>query len=436
VTPAKACDGERSVNFWIAGLEAESEYTVRHEVRGEDDALLDQGPDLRFTTGAIPASIPAAESLRRDRGRVDESRPVLLESLMMVSGARQIGSPTAYNLDGKPIWYYDPTSLPTLTNMFRPLPGGSMLVQLPIGPAGRTVSTLREIDLAGNLVTETNVEAVNRQLAALGYPPLTQFHHDALRLPGGRTLALGKSVRDVPGESPDAPARRVDGDVLVLLDAGYQVLWVWDSFAKLDLNRKATLGDLSSPGVEDWTHSNAIEYLADGNLLLSMRSQDWVIKIDFQDGAGSGDVIWRFGKGGDFQLASSNDSDWFSHQHDPHFDGQSLWLFDNGNGRNLDPANLQSSRGQVYVIDESALTARLRLSADLGTYSSFLGSAARLPNGNYHFLSGAVYLDNQILNQSVEVSPSGGVDPIRYILQVRSQAYRSFRLADLYHVDP
>ena len=67
----------------------------------------------------------------------------------------------------------------------------------------------------------------------------------------------------------------------------------------------------------DWLHGNALELAGDGNLLYSTRHQDWIVKIDFRGGQGAGDVIWRLGKDGDFQINSSDPSPWFSHQHGP-----------------------------------------------------------------------------------------------------------------------
>ena len=40
--------------------------------------------------------------------------------------------------------------------------------------------------------------------------------------------------------------------------------------------------------------------------LLSMRHQDWVVKIDYRNGGGNGDILWRMGVDGDFQIASSS----------------------------------------------------------------------------------------------------------------------------------
>ena len=52
-------------------------------------------------------------------------------------------------------------------------------------PLPATLDVLREIDLAGNAVRETNMDAVNAQLNARGYHPVFTFTHDVERLPNG-----------------------------------------------------------------------------------------------------------------------------------------------------------------------------------------------------------------------------------------------------------
>src|SRR5437667_7946707 len=120
----------------------------------------------------------------------------------------------------------------------------------------------------------------------------------------------------------------------------------------------------------DWLHVNAVSWSpADGNLVLSIRHQDWVIKIDYGNGAGDGHVIWRLGQGGDFTVNSAEPNPWFSHQHNAHYvDDHTLILFDNGNTRRASDPNAHN-RGQVWTLDEVGMTATSVLNADLGDYS-------------------------------------------------------------------
>src|SRR5262249_35259032 len=100
----------------------------------------------------------------------------------------------ATDLAGEVVWDYDlPWSRFTLTKAGRSLvPGGRLLLNgvdrytpVPTAP-----NVLREIDLAGNPVRETNLAALNVQLAALGHGPVHAFHHDVQRLADGTTVVL------------------------------------------------------------------------------------------------------------------------------------------------------------------------------------------------------------------------------------------------------
>jgi hypothetical protein len=220
------------------------------------------------------------------------------------------------------------------------------------------------------------------------------------------------------------------------------VKWAWDAFDHLDVNRGPVLGEVTQPGspeptnavpllpAVDWLHVNAVALSpADGNLIISSRHQDWVIKIDYRNGAGDGHVVWRLGAGGDFALTGAGPDAWFSHQHNAHYiDDHTLILFDNGNTRRATDPNAHS-RGQVWVLNEANKTATPVLSADLRGYSFRLGSAQRLSNGNYEFLSGSEGTPPRDTARSIEVRPDGTP---AYVLGFASPEYRSYRVRTLY----
>src|SRR5581483_1000071 len=119
----------------------------------------------------------------------------------------------------------------------------------------------------------------------------------------------------------------------------------------------------------DWTHGNALAYMpADGSLLLSLRNQDWIVKIDYKNGSGTGRVLWRMGRDGDFTSPTGDESSWFSHQHGIQFDGSHLGVFDNGNKR-ITEAGAGNSRGQVLTFDEKSFATKFVLNFDMGSYS-------------------------------------------------------------------
>jgi hypothetical protein len=323
---------------------------------------------------------------------------------------------------GHIVWYYDPVANALPSYAASLVPGGTVLL---LGGAQNGVggaSILQEVDLAGDTLRETNVDAVNAELAAMGHHSITDINHEAQRLPNGDTAVLATTPRtiDVHGT-----LTQYKGDMVIVLDQNFQVAWVWDPFAWLDTNRLSTLGE--GPG--DWTHANSIAWSpADGDLVVSLRSQDWVIKIDYADGTGDGHVIWRLGQGGDFTLQHSDPNLWFSHQHDASYvDNSTLVLFDDGNARRSTNRRA-NSRGQELVLNEATKQASLLVNANLGNYASALGSAQRLPDGNFVFDSG-------FAKQTIEVLPHGTKS---YVIKMNIQGYqyRSYIYADLYRNSP
>jgi len=388
--------------------------------------------------------------------------------------------PYAVDLSGAPVWYYkdpDPSSnQPLLT---KPVAGGNMLM-ITNGPnsIGGTVGAaqvLRETDLAGNVIRETNTSRMSEQVSALsGVPSSCQLgstlclvgalSHEAVRLSNGHTLVLGSEEKIfTDGTQGSSAANPVDviGNIILDLDTDWQVAWYWRSFDHLNANRAAVLGERCIPGLfgcvplflttgiaNDWLHGNTLYKAADGSILFSMRHQDWVVKIDYKNGAGTGNVLWTLGLGGDFHINSTDPYPWFSHQHDVGFElgGTTiLSLEDNGNTRvQPPPVGLGSgnSRGYVLSIDQTNMTATPLLLADMGVYSLAFGSAHLLSNGDYHFEQGllGLGLSNEggllalaIHNQATEVAPTSIQGTLGFQFQKRGDfTYRAVRMTDLY----
>lgn len=429
LTAPKTCDG-LSMNFYLGGLASGVNYSVRHVVQNRSRQAF--GPEMRFTPNGIALPIAAYQILK------PAPQPAV-DGVLLQSPTSQIQLAT--DLAGNPLWYY----AGPLTYITRPEPGGKFLGVYQHAKADPSGQLLREFDLSGATLRETNAARVSEQLVARGMRPITGFHHEARPLANGQILTLASTeqiLTDVQGPGPVD----VIGDMILVLDADLQVVWAWDAFDHLDPRRAAVLGEICNQGgggcppfyqaqqANDWLHGNSLQLTPDGNILYSARHQDWVIKIDYNNGAGSGNVIWRLGKNGDFSINSSDPNPWFSHQHDPGFVGNDntlLALFDNGNTRYQDDPT-SHSRGQVLRINEQNRTASFVLNVDLGTYSDALGSAEQLDNGNWHFDIGWTRFDpTQPPNasQSVEVNPSGN---IVYQMRVLTPMYRTHRMRDLY----
>jgi arylsulfate sulfotransferase len=441
VTPFKQCVAGLSMNFYIAGMLPKTTYFFQQDVfTGPRDA---RGPTLAFPTGATAIPTPAVTINTPAVPPSSMQQPILLHSYISTNPTVSAYA-IATDVKGNVLWY----ALGGAYSLVRPVHGGTFLV---LGNTGSPLQThvLQEIDLVGNVIRETNASRISEQLIARGNPPISQFHHDARRLPNGNTLVLGtveevfSNVQGVTG-SVD-----ILGDEIMVVDPNFQLLWAWNTFDHLDINATAVLGETcksSQPGcpplltpvngmANDWTHSNSIDYSpADGSLLLSSRHQDKVYKINYGNGTGDGSILLTLGKSGDVTMSSADPYPWFSHQHDVNYESNSQFIdvYDDGNTRVAQQGATAHSRGQVLSVDPVAKTASLVLNADLGAYSPALGSAQRLLNGNYHFASGALGLFGSPPNpqaQDVEVAPTGN---IVFNFQSASAEYRSFRMQSLY----
>jgi hypothetical protein len=419
-TPTLPCDGVHTMNVYLAGLRPRSLYTVQHVV--DNGVFLSAGGALNLATGEPEFQAPAVAV-----SGASAQRGFILHCPIFPN------TQFATDLAGNLVWYY-PGAVSFIT---RPAPGGRFLAIIN-SPGDESLQRLRIFDLAGMTLKETNAARVNEQLAAAGRRRINAFHHEARMLSDGKILVLAgveQVLEDVQGDGP------VDilGDMILVFDEDLRVVWTWDAFDHLDPHRQAVLGEKCSsgscppifqaPDANDWTHGNSVQETPDGALLYSARHQDWLIKIDYNQGAGLGAVLWRLGKDGDFQIDSADPSPWFSHQHDGEFiddDPGRILLYDNGNTRRAaDPK--ANSRGQALQLDEANRRAQLIFNADLGVYSFALGTAQHLRNGNYHFESGWIMPENASI--SAEFDPAGKQV---YSQKISQPAYRSFRLRDLY----
>ncbi len=418
----------KSTNFFVAGLLPQTTYEMR-------DVFSDgtTSAPLTFRTGNLPSNLTFPTfTVQQQPGPGSDLNQDLVYHI------QALPVPFATDLQGNVVWYYDvQQSGLGMKNFFvgTLVPGGTVL---GIGQDQYSVrnnrDVLREIDLAGNPVRETNLAAVNAQLAALGFETIYGFHHDVQRLPNGATVvpAFIERTIDINGTPTNYAA-----DMIVVLDKNFQVSWAWDPFDHLDVHRGPFLPNPGEPPPSvpnlpavEWLHTNAVSWSPeDQNLVVSMRYQDWVVKIDYANGRGDGHVVWRLGQGGDFTVNSTDPNPWFSHQHDAHYiDNSTLILFDNGNGRRAsDPT--ADSRGQVWKLDERTMTATLVVNVDLGNYSPMFGEAERLSNGDYSFTSGRRARAPNLFGQTIEVRPDGSK---AYVLQVNKPEYRSFRISSLY----
>lgn len=443
-TWTKSLTSAGTVSFFVAGMLPQTDYHLQASVQLINGSST-RDTDHVFTTGTPP--FQPTISANTTAGMTPQPG---LEQLSIRNGI--YFSLAVADLQGNIVWSY---ALPNNTGQYqiegaKLMSNGDFLVTLGQGsdysltstviPEG-TVKAIREIDLGGNTVREITIDSLNSRLQTAGYNiTLQQFHHDVLPLPNGHWLVLSNTSRTftdltgIPGQTT------VLGDVVVDLDTNLNPVWVWNEFDHLDVNRHPYL-------FPDWTHTNALVYSpSDGNLPVSMRHQNWVIKVDYANGAGSGNVLWRLGQGGDFKLVNGTDpTDWNYAQHLPSFFSAStsgvfsLGLMDNGDDRQFPSGVVCGTAGQptclyttvpVYQIDENAKTATLTSHYVLPSnlYSFFGGNAELLTNGHVEYdLSGLSDGSGQVF----EVTPAPTPQTV-WTLRSASWIYRGYRIPSLY----
>jgi|SRR5579859_599227 len=430
------------MSILVAGMRASSTYHMR--LQRQCSGTTDIGPDKTFTTGALPSTppFPALQVSRPVAASTTTSENGGIELVDTIDSTANLMQAYFTDRDANPIWYYDvgPGNSPFA---FKLLPNGDILFNI-VTPANGD-SMLREVDLAGNTVREMDIGILQQKVQAAGYDffPLG-FHHDFVSLPNGHLIILTDSLTSFTDLAGYPGTIQVQGDNLIDLDPDWNPVWAWNSFDHLDVNRHLF-------GLPDWTHANAIVYLPnDGNLLLSMRHQSWVLKIDYSNGGGSGNVLWRLGYQGDFALAQGDDpSLWFSFQHFPSLISQNgpqitLAIWDNGDFRPLDTSGTTClipgppvcySRATVFQADESAMVASLLWADSPGFFSVWGGSINQLPNGNIEFDSNALLVP-PVPNAASEIQEVSQTTPPVTIwkmdIPLPMTAYRAYRVPSLY----
>ena len=434
------------IMIYVAGMRARTEYHMHATVKLANGTAF-QDIEHTFTTGTPPRT--AAVQASTTSGRHPQDGIELFDTMMPLEASQAFVT----DLKGNVLWTYSyEGSNVDSVQPIKLLPNGHFLVLISSAtptvssiannsPPG-TINVVREVDLAGNTIRELTLANFRESLAAQGYKfNLRGFHHDVLALPNGHLVLLAnltKSFTNLPGIPG---VQEVLGDLLVDVDLNFNPTWVWNTFDHLDISRHP----FSLP---DWTHGNALLYSTDDhNLLFSIRHESWIIKIDYQDGKGSGNILWRLGPDGDFKLAGGNDpTDWFYAQHDPTYFTPNttgvfqLGVFDNGNDRQFLSSMRCGSAGAppchystapVLQVDEVAMTASIlsHYTPPASFYSYFGGNVILLPDGHIEadFCAAKGGSVIQELDQS-----SGTAQVVWQATTPGSNQYRALRLPSLY----
>jgi hypothetical protein len=304
-------------------------------------------------------------------------------------------------------------------------PNGNLLLTIVDG-------LLLEMTLAGEIVRQWYATGRYRDRASPkdGIPVEAEtFHHGVSLGPGENILLLSMEIREYenwPGSvtDPNAPRgrARIVGDIVMEVAPDGAKVNEWRLLDMLDPYR-VTYGSRAAywvqrgyPDTFDWCHANCTAYVpSDDSILVSLRTQDCIIKFDRRSGA----LRWILGPHGNWKqpwsdklLQPAGDLSWNFHQHDCSVTPTGTILcFDNGNHRALPferavqpPEN--HSRAAEFAVEEPARTVRQvwsygeRPSERL--FAGFQGGAYRLPRTGNTFITygGICTVDGKAVEES------------------------------------
>ena len=368
----------------VLGLLPGTAYDMQVIAYGNGRSALSD--TVKFTSGNLPADLPAYQA-----GGPDPSPG------FVAFAANSYG--IVIDNTGRVVWY---RQLPGgMALNFQPQPTGRYLTH-PVTAAADDATPWAEIDPDGE---------ITRHLGCMN-GLRSRFHDILADLDGSYWLMCDDTrVMDLTSVGGVAAAQ-VTGTVVQHISVAGTLLFQWNAFDHFDI----TDLDLASRQGQavNWTHGNALDLDAAGNLLVSFRSLSEIAKIDVVSGA----VIWRLG-GLRNQFIFQESGAPFTRQHGVRVIGPGqLQLFDN-------LGEQVGSRAERYEFFEATHTVR-RIAAYSGTpdVTSLLGGSTQpLPGGRILVAYGNA-------NRVQEYDSSGAV--VWEILGDPGYIFRAERIASLY----
>mgnify|MGYP001257418674 FL=1 len=417
----------------IVGMRADTEHRIEITVvnqNGETD-----GPfELTYTTPKLPddtIDMPEVKLITSDVSAMEAGFTLLSirrTSLMRAHWAtpkqtefeEKWGLIAAFDEEGEVVWTY--LSDARIAGIHQLKNGNLFFHYVDF----RTI----EMDVCGNIVRQFH--AGNRP-----YGPVENsipieaesLHHQPHELENGHFLALTANTREIENYYTDiidktAPRKtqRVVGDNIVEFTPEGEIVWNWNTFDHLDTERVG-YGLLEPywwvrgfPGALDWTHGNGVTHDPhDGNVLVSLRHQDAILKIDKK----SGEIIWILGDHQDWNdeyesklLTPVDDLTWPYHGHNPRVTGPNKFImYDNGIIGTLPPHPRKKpaeclARAVEFEVDPEKMEVRqiwssAKFDIEAPVISWAMGDAHRLSNtGNVMVIDSTCAPRREVLNNS------------------------------------
>ena len=373
--------------FFLWGMRENLDYTI--EIYSDE-----KSPELLATTGfhsgVLPSSVIKPHLAANDKEFVQPGF-VLFSQFANPDTIEMPSVIFMVDTDGFVIWYFEHSlaGFAVLTDaeyhkdtktVFAGMEKGLNMAEIPAEEG-------LEIDLEGNILWKSP------DIASYSYSE-AGWHHDYKLLDDGTILFLQGVYRGM-----------MVTDRIVNVDRNYNELWSWGYLDSPDYFNLPECAD-SHDDWCDWTHTNTALMFKDENAAYFNSLWLGFFKMDIS----TKNVVWKFGKDGDFSILSDHIYPWTDCTHDPKITGSSkkrLLFFDNGMAERF------YSRIIEYELDEEAMTAEITFEFD-GIDSGHgwfarrgWGDADYLENGNIFVTKG--WVDKDQNSSLFEVTRDGRV---------------------------
>jgi hypothetical protein len=327
----------------VLGLHAATAYVMQAVAFGSQGTA--NGGDLYFMTDPLPPDLPAFTASGTDPSPG-----------FVVLAAGMYG--LVIDNTGRVVWYYRFPSDPGIN--FQAQPPGRYLARPPNEFDIFPLAWL-EIDPLGQ---------VTRFITCRGGG--TARFHDIIMLDDGSYWVMCDETRtmDLSADGGSAAAL-VTGTSVENVGPDGQLRFRWSPFDDLNV--------MDLPVVErtgsqvNWTHGNALDIDDAGNVYLSFRNLNQIVKIS----RAAGEVAWRLGGPGNEFTFVDGPNPPFARQHGLRITGPGAFVLLDNLG---DPAGSSARR---YEIDETARTVRLAATyrAQPAVVAALGGTTQPLPGG-------------------------------------------------------
>ena len=249
---------------------------------------------------------------------------------------------------------------------------------------------------------DSNYNIVDHYTAANGYET---NGHEFTKYANGHVFMLADEtqIMDLTVYNPTYNSNAtVIWGVVQEFDENKNLVFEWRSFDHVSVTE--TNQSLTN-AVIDATHTNSIELDTDGNIIVSHRDLNQIVKINHSTGA----FMWRLG-GQLNEFTFPNDAEQFNFQHDGRLlDNGHLTLWDNGNWHS--PHHSTAKEYQLDYVNHTATLVwsytPLNPSTGNAVFFPAMGNVQRLSTGNTFINCGLDFSSSQ--PNLIEVTPAGQI---------------------------